>query len=661
MCRETLRLICITFLFLTISKVSFSQTEDSTSLQKIKVKAYVPFIVGDSVYKYKKDTVVFIPKGMFEEDSLSRQHSTEFYNNLQKILGKRRLTRELSNLLLVNNTAADTTDELEEDLLNTGMCFDEKIVRSITFIRLPPFGGDVQQPYPIITTKVTRYANGIHNRTKEYVIDNNLIFNVGDLISDNEISESERILRTLPFIKDAEIYGCELPNNLIDIYVVTKDQWTIGVTGGTYNRNDFGAGVYNSNFLGMGQYVAIGGIYQPDSPKGKLGFDVQYNYRNISGTFIDVEGSFVDSYDRSLYEVSTKRDFITSATKWAGELDYHNNRDRYGYATSDSAFMDLGDTVNYDNFWESHHYSYLGFWAGYSIQLNKSKNRNLTFSAGIDKLKFKDRPADVSADTLYNYQDKTHYIGTITVNERHYRKLSYLQGFGRTEDVPYGWLFDVTAGFEDNEYYGNRPYIGASLDVGQFTPIGYFRINGNYGTFYNSKYQQQIVNVRFQYFTNLIAINRNFLRMFLYVDLTQGQDMVPGDYLYFVNNEFFTDYNINPLTKKGSSRIQIAQENVWFTPWYFYGFKFSIYQTTEIGLMRDNDNVSFSSDNIFSAFGLGVRTRNENLVFNTIAADMKYYPNTVNNGSKIGFNVYTEITLPLKDFRPTKPKFIPFE
>ncbi|AZQ61444.1 hypothetical protein EI427_04150 [Flammeovirga pectinis] len=645
------------FLFLFTQIQGLAQDQD-TLTQQVKVKAYVPIVIGDSVYKFQKDTVLYLPSNLFNHDSSLILKSDFFYKNLQDKLQKNRITKEISNLLLVKNRNQTSTRQDSINLLTNGMCFENRIVRSIKIVRMPPFGSDVKHPYPRgKENRVEKYANGVHSKTKEKVISKNIIFNIGDAINHTDLSESERLLRALPFIKDAEIYACDVDGMQLDIYIFTQDQWTIGVDGNFNGTNDFELGLYDNNFIGTGQYVYLAAVVKTDEPD-PYGYAFKYKFQNVYGTFVDLEVNIENNYLQNLWNIKMYKDFVTSSTKWAGEVDLENNRTRYGYTTSDSAYLDIDST---QRFWEELEYSYASSWVGRSFQLNKEKNRNITISGGVAKLSVLERPEQVSADTLYAYQNKSQYLGSVTFNERNYRKLSYLQGFGRTEDVPNGWLFSVTSGTEINEFLGLRPYLGFNTEIGQFTPWGFFRIQGEFGSFIVDKYKQETFHLQFNYFSNLLAVNDNFLRFFLDIDLLSGTDRVPGDYLFFDQSDLYTDFQIRRNSKKGTQRLRIKQENVWFTKWFFYGFKFAVFQNFQFGMLNDKEGVSISHDNFFSSIGAGIRTRNENLVFNTFALEIQYYPNANFNNSAVEISLSTEIDLPLQDFKPMKPNVIPFQ
>ncbi|HWA32614.1 MAG TPA: hypothetical protein VG737_00720, partial [Cyclobacteriaceae bacterium] len=74
----------------------------------------------------------------------------------------------------------------------------------------------------------------------------------------------------------------------------------------------------------------------------------------------------------------------------------------------------------------------------------------------------------------------------------------------------------------------------------------------------------------------------------------------------------------------------------------------------------------FKRDNFFSGISAGIRTRNENLIFNTIEARIFYYPRVVENVSHVGFRIQTNLRIryptalvnaPSTLYNPSAPPF----
>lgn len=110
-----------------------------------------------------------------------------------------------------------------------------------------------------------RLANKFHISTRPQVIEQQLLFEVGELTSAQALSESERILRENRYIQDAEIELVRRDNDVVDISVNTTDTWTLvpkvsfSHSGG---ESSTGLGLKESNLLGTG--VGIELLYKSD-------------------------------------------------------------------------------------------------------------------------------------------------------------------------------------------------------------------------------------------------------------------------------------------------------------------------------------------------------------------------------------------------------------
>ena len=104
-----------------------------------------------------------------------------------------------------------------------------------------------------------RAANGIHIRTREPVIMRELLFEVGDEYDPLLIEETERNLRTLPFIRRAEITATVNELGTVDVLVRTYDSWTLEVVasfkraGGATNIK---TGIADHNIAGQGKSIS---------------------------------------------------------------------------------------------------------------------------------------------------------------------------------------------------------------------------------------------------------------------------------------------------------------------------------------------------------------------------------------------------------------------
>ena len=88
-----------------------------------------------------------------------------------------------------------------------------------------------------------------------------LLFKSGDRYSAEKLAETERNLRRLVFIYDANVVPVRFAEGKVDIKVITRDVWTLdpnisfGRSGGTNSTN---ANLQDENFLGWGKQMEVG-------------------------------------------------------------------------------------------------------------------------------------------------------------------------------------------------------------------------------------------------------------------------------------------------------------------------------------------------------------------------------------------------------------------
>ena len=92
---------------------------------------------------------------------------------------------------------------------------------------------------------------------------------------------------------------------------------------------------------------------------------------------------------------------------------------------------------------------------------------------------------------------------------------------------------------------------------------------------------------------------------------------------------YFRSDSLNSLEFR--SRAAIKFESVFFNMNKFLGFRFAPFVSAQFFLLKPTINPNNISDG-YSAFGGGVRTRNENLVFGTLELRGFYFPRVSSAG-----------------------------
>ncbi len=108
--------------------------------------------------------------------------------------------------------------------------------------------------------KLYKLANDLHIRTRDAVIERELLFEVGDTYDQALIEETERALRGLSFIRRAKIEATVNDLGSVDLIVRTYDSWSLEVIAG-FKRSGgvdgFNGGLAEHNILGEGKGAGV--------------------------------------------------------------------------------------------------------------------------------------------------------------------------------------------------------------------------------------------------------------------------------------------------------------------------------------------------------------------------------------------------------------------
>ena len=266
---------------------------------------------------------------------------------------------------------------------------------------------------------------------------------------------------------------------------------------------------------------------------------------------------------------------------------------------------------------------------------------------------------EVSKDYLYVFHDRLQFIGSAALSNQGFYKSSLLYGFGQTEDIPYGYLVQLTGGFEISEYK-NRPYFSLSVSNGI-----YLKKRGGYlynkfelgGFFRNRAVEQGTFEWTTRYFTPLFSYNRFKVRYFINFNYTTGIQRYPEEFVTIQNKEGL--FGLTSQLLKGTQKMTFNFEAVSFTPYYFLGFRFAIFGFVDMGLVGPGGK-GILDNNLYSGMGLGIRLRNERLVFNTLQLKLAYYPALPEDSEWHFIQASGEKRLRMDNFYISDPKFIKY-
>ncbi len=581
---------------------------DSAIRDTVRLRPGEFIIFRDSSLYATSDTLLILPAGSKYVTTESQdQDSQAMFDSLSKWASKKPWLNNLLSLFVVPQRK--DASELNDDKIgseNTFLSYKGKRVRNIRTSKIDAIGPSVNDTIHKVLTGIENFINATHVITRDRVIINNMLIKPGDLINPLVLADNERIIRALPYIEDVRIIPIPVSEDEIDLLVVTKDVYSLGFGfdgGGRISAGRVAA--YERNFLGWGHNLEAS-IYYDLEQSPSWGYGASYILENIRGTFIRAGVRYLNTFNNESSGIFLDRRFVTPDIK-------------YSYGAVNNIIYKQDTTISYNPL----RYYYQDYWLSRSIKL-AGKNRNrLIFSGRFVNNHVFERP-DISENEYHHLQKYELYLGSIAFSRENFYKLHQIYNFGKTEDIPYGTLWELTYGFENNEFF-NSHYAGLQVSFGEILPkFGYVYFNIGAGGFFNREiFNRGIIQIRSNYFSPLIPMNRFQMRQFVFFDYTNGISRFADEKIYIGDGDLIRGLRSDSLV--GTQRFNIKLESVVFSPFYLAGFRFVFYGFADIGFISASSDPIFARE-MYSGIGIGVRIRNENLSFRTIQIRLGFYP-----------------------------------
>ncbi len=307
--------------------------------------------------------------------------------------------------------------------------------------------------------KLFLLVNKFHFLTKERVIRQELLFKEGEVYDEKLMEESERNLRNLNFLGKVTLEA-KRDRERMDVLVRTQDQWSTTVNFSAQAVGKFysvEAYMEEHNFLGWGKSLIAGYLKNSERNQRQL----TYWDGNMWGTHLLLQTDLYDRSDGHLYNFLFSRPFYSLETISAFTVQYLDEK-------SDMDYFQEGEEL-------------------FSFQKkNKQLYLELGRSSGSEKkgvIYWFYQSQDLS-NSFYQYSDSQNYGELLPQNRKlrqsglsfklwhpEFEKLSYLDNFGRIEDVDLGWRFQGTWGWDVC-----HPFDKRRTDMGSFRFLLPFRL-----------------------------------------------------------------------------------------------------------------------------------------------------------------------------------------
>ncbi|MEI6142661.1 MAG: hypothetical protein WCP85_25530 [Mariniphaga sp.] len=530
--------------------------------------------------------------------------------------------------------------------------FEGKIIRHINIETLDPFGYSIGDTTVVSQNLVSKTGNSLHIKTLGITIRNLLLFRQNQLFDSLIVKESERLVRSRPYIRDVSFFvtACSKNSDSIDVAIRALDIWSI-LPDGSASTSGFAVNLTDKNFLGLGH--SFQNVYEWNSNKQTNSYVTNYSISNFRNTYISTTLHYNilgnEKYNRSLI---FERPFFSPFAKWAAGISLSQLFRQDSIRVPNLLFVPQRFKFNSQD-----------YWTGHAIHLYKGNSEydrttNLITAVRYYQIRYLERPTEL-IDIQHMFADENLYLTSIGISTRKYVQDRYIFKYGVVEDVPMGKVFSVTMGIQKRNNIV-RPYVGARISFGNYYSWGYFGYNCEYGTFLrNSKSEQGVLSLSANYFTGLKEIGKWKFRQFVKPQLTLGINRF--DYDSLTLNQGFGIDGFNSKGSSGTSRAMLTLQTQGYAPWNFIGFRFGPFITWSMGLLGDPQN-RFKNSKVYSQIGIGLLIKNENLVLNTFQVSIAFYPVIPGVGQNIFKpNSYKTSDFGLADFEIGKPSIVIFQ
>ncbi|MBP9926973.1 MAG: hypothetical protein KBF45_13410 [Cyclobacteriaceae bacterium] len=551
-------------------------------------------------------------------------HAQTKKDTVEKKSFTRKTFRE--GMKLISTNPKDTI--VNEKSVDPYLAYAGKIIRHINFERFG-FEKSIYDTAKKVDRTVAKVANSLHAETREKIIRKHLFINKDQPLNPHKLADNERYIRGTDFILDCRIFVTPIEGtDSVDLTVLTRDVFSLGATaGGSANAPKIG--IYDVNVDGRGQRIQLTTLIDP-SRSPAVGLSVLYRKSSIFGSLTNLElgytqiNSGISIGDEPEFATLMRltRPLVSPYSRWAGGGEISRNWSQNVYKDPDSIFLKYKYTI------------YNG-WLGYNIGIRKGiSNRNRKFLATrYFNGYYNEQPDQEDYSEEVKYNNLYGYLTEFTFYRQNYYKTRYVFGFGRTEDIPYGFTLGLSGGYI-RELQTERPYGAIKLNYAEVGKKGnFYNFQFQTGGYYrNNEMEDFIVQGGAAYFSKLWQFNRYKVRNYISSTYTQLINQTVINWLN-VNSKEIPGLNTDSVY--AAKRLALHLESELFTPRSILGFRFA--PLVAIDVVAVDCTNCLHRFNEYWGFSTGFRTRNENLIFGTMEVKLTYIPNDEYGNSKFVF------------------------
>lgn len=578
----------------------------------------------------------------------AQEKKDSLYYKIEEFSDQRKVTKFIHRLIFRREADSATVKSRTEKLSQE--TYNKKYIRNIRVEAIDPFGYGSKDSKERLKW-YDWFTDHLHSTTRVSTVNNYLLFKEGEEYNAQKLYESERLLRTMPFVNRVNISVSDSASgkDSIDVVVRVLDSWSLKPRL-SYSGSKIGLGVTEENVLGLGHTFDF--LYRNDSKEKQNYLLGSYTAYNLFGSYINAQllGER-DFFRNERINFNVRRDFFSPLTKWAGGFSFE-------YFMR-NVLLPIGTDTTYPEV-QIKVYSQ-DLWGGYQIPVSSDPTEKVSSNIAIigrfQNYQYKDSPGIDKFDYFKSYSSFLMSIGFIN------RKFSVQKNifqYDLPEDIAYGNSLNVTAGglSRSNDV---KPYVGVSASYGNFTRLGYFTLKAQFGRFFNEDDQnRESFRLDGTYFTNIMDWKFAKVRHFFSPTLALGNPQHNYSYKDRINLSSPDEFPVYNSDYIGTKKLVLRYQLQMFINKTWKNFHFSPYLTAAVGwLGMPGDQLLKTTAN--TKIGIGVLINNPYLVFNRIQISFTYYPRVpFDNNSVFDFNSNRNNLLPMNSFATDVPHFVNF-
>lgn len=596
-----------------------------------------------------------LPQGISPQREMKNR---AFYKKIKNFFGKYKLTKNLNDLIVIEEkkvpegisifTITSTTIITPKKTSS----YQGKIIRNIVITTLDPFGFDERDLSKSPRTRLERYGNALHIKTRESTVRRMLLFKKDKPLDTLLLSETERILRNQRYIRRAQVKATPIEgaSDSIDVQVNVLDSWSMYFDGDLAGNRGW-TRLTEQNLFGIGHELLL--TYQQYfSGIENNGKGFNYVVRNIRNSYINVRTGYYSDYENEFSKnIQVERPLYSPLARWSGRLGYYENRFKdEGIRYRDSVYTPTLMTRTLDAF---------GSWVKPIKKGDSKLIHNFIAAARFRNISYYEKPS-LDIDPKQYYSNENLYLTQFSLNSTGFIKERYIFRNGDIEDVGIGHSIFLTSGI----LWKNKatlPYLGIGFTSANYNKKGYHSINFEVGSFFeNGNSKETILRGQGTYFTKLFTIGDWHFRQFLRSSFVIGFN---GS-IYQRNNINLNDSNgilgFNSSEVYGTRKLIFTSQTQVYAPFQLLGFRFSPFLSADAGFIGRN-NTAFLKTEVYSKVSLGFYISNDYLPFGAIEFSFGYYPNIPGTGRNIfKFTGITNDDFRLHSFSQRLPNVVSF-